>query len=68
MSLVFSRLHVDERTKELVTISNGDNRIKLHAVPFKIEFFKNEKLVSVVNARGLMNFEHLRERKQEQPA
>lgn len=59
-STIFFRLSVEERTNDYVSITNNDNKVKLHARPFKIEFFKNGNLVSVVNARGLMNFEHLR--------
>lgn len=61
------KLTVVERNKELITVSNDDNRVTMHSFPFKVEFYKNDKLVSVVNARGLMNFEHFREKKLDPP-
>lgn len=42
-----------------------DNKVVITAVPFKIEFYKADTLVAVVNARGLFTFEHLRNKKPE---
>lgn len=64
---VVCRIKVVERTKDFITVTNADNKVTIHASPFKVDFYKNGKLVSVVNARGLMNFEHFREKKVEQP-
>lgn len=58
------RLSIEERSSELITVVNNDNKVKLYAKPFKAEFYKNGELVSIVNARGLMNFEHLRNKVQ----
>lgn len=59
------RISVAERTKDLITVTTKDNKATIYASPFKIEFFKDGTLVSVVNARGLMNYEHFREKKVE---
>lgn len=55
-----SRLEVLEKNQETVAVRNGDNKAIIHAKPFKIEFFKKDDLVSVINDRGLFEFEHYR--------
>lgn len=37
----------------------------IHSTPFKIEFYKGDALVAVVNARNLFEFEHFRKKKEE---
>lgn len=39
-----------------------DNRVVITAIPLKVEFYKSDVLVAVVNARGLFAFEHLRKK------
>lgn len=60
--LVFipSRLEVLDKNQDNVIVRNGDNKAVIHAKPFKIEFFKNEALVSILNDRSLFEFEHYR--------
>lgn len=53
-------MEVLERTKDKVSVRSGDNKAVVFANPFKIEFYKNEVLVAVVNDKGLFNMEHLR--------
>lgn len=53
------------RNKESVSVQFRDNKAVLTASPFKIEFYKADVLVAVVNGNGLFEFEHLRARKQE---
>ncbi|CRK87777.1 CLUMA_CG001536, isoform A [Clunio marinus] len=54
-------------TSSEITIISGRNKAVVFLSPFKIEFFQDETLVTSVNSRGLMNFEHLR-KKPEPPA
>ncbi|XP_071495646.1 neutral alpha-glucosidase AB-like isoform X1 [Diadema antillarum] len=44
------------------TISTGITML-LSAQPFRMDFYDNKQLVFSVNSRGLMKFEHLRERR-----
>jgi alpha 1,3-glucosidase len=55
-----AKLEVLERTKEKVTVRSGDNKAVITASPIKIEFYKNDVLVAVVNEKGLFSMEHLR--------
>ncbi|KAG5872523.1 hypothetical protein JTB14_004397 [Gonioctena quinquepunctata] len=57
-----SKLQVLDRNKNSVTVKYSDNKAVINARPFKIEFFKNDVLVSVVNSRGLFTFEHYRKK------
>ena len=57
---IFYRLEVLERDKEKVVVRSGDNKAVITAEPIRIEFFKNDVLVAVVNDKGLFNMEHLR--------
>lgn len=54
-----------DRNKESVSVQFRDNKAVLTASPFKIEFYKADVLVAVVNGNGLFEFEHLRARNQE---
>ncbi|KAJ8979097.1 hypothetical protein NQ317_019626 [Molorchus minor] len=54
------RLEVLYRNKDSVVVKFDDNKAAIYAKPLKIEFFKNDVLVSVVNGRGLFTFEHFR--------
>lgn len=42
-----------------------DNKAVIYASPLKIEFYKNEVVVAVINARGLFEFEHFRKKREE---
>lgn len=57
-----ARLEVLNRDQNEVTIQSADNKAVIKANPFKIEFYKSETLVAVVNGRGLFNIEHLRQK------
>lgn len=54
------RLEVVDKNKDSVTVRSGDNKVSIYSKPFKLEFIKNDQLVSVVNGRGLFEFEHYR--------
>ncbi|XP_063910431.1 neutral alpha-glucosidase AB isoform X3 [Zophobas morio] len=58
--LQVAKLEVLERDKEKVVVRSGDNKAVITAEPIRIEFFKNDVLVAVVNDKGLFNMEHLR--------
>lgn len=57
--------NVLNRDKESVTVQFKDNKAVIYASPFKIEFYKGDVVVAVVNARGLFEFEHFRKKKEE---
>ncbi|CAH1118336.1 unnamed protein product [Phaedon cochleariae] len=57
-----AKLEIVDRNKDIVTVQHGHNRAIIQARPFKIEFFNDDVLVSVVNGRGLFTFEHYRKR------
>lgn len=53
-------MEVLDRDQEKVSIRSGDNKAIIYANPIKIEFYKNDVLVAVVNGKNLFNMEHLR--------
>ncbi|KAJ8944816.1 hypothetical protein NQ318_013152 [Aromia moschata] len=55
-----AKLEVLDRNKESIVVQSGDNKAAIYFKPLKVEFFKNDVLVSVVNGRGLFTFEHYR--------
>lgn len=57
------RLEVIERTGEYVAVQSGQNRAVIYAAPFRVDLFSGDQLVVSANARGLMKFEHIQERK-----
>lgn len=57
--------NVLKRDKESVTVQFKDNKAVIHASPFKIEFYKGDNVVAVVNARGLFEYEHFRKKQEE---
>ncbi|CAG2067395.1 unnamed protein product, partial [Timema podura] len=57
-----AKLEVLERSAEHVTIKSGDNKVKVYGAPFRLDFFSGDHLVISSNARGLMRFEHIRQK------
>ncbi|XP_074037232.1 neutral alpha-glucosidase AB [Leptinotarsa decemlineata] len=57
-----AKLQILDRNKDSVTAQYADNKAVISARPFKIDFFKKDSLVSVVNGRGLFTFEHYRKK------
>nr|CAD7440543.1 unnamed protein product [Timema bartmani] len=57
-----AKLEVLERSAEHVTIKAGDNKVKIYATPFRLDFYSGDHLVISSNARGLMRFEHIRQK------
>lgn len=60
-----TKLEVLDRNKESITVRSGNNKVTIYSKPFKLEFFEEEQLVSVVNSRGLFEFEHYRTKPKE---
>ncbi|XP_055843927.1 neutral alpha-glucosidase AB-like isoform X2 [Episyrphus balteatus] len=57
-------IKVEEVNDNQLSITTGINKAIIHANPFKIDFYQNDVLSVSVNAKGLMNFEHLRHKTQ----
>lgn len=53
-------MEVLEKKSDILVVRNTGNKVVLHAKPLKIEFFNGDTLVSVINERGLFEFEHYR--------
>lgn len=45
-------------------LASGANKAVVIAKPFRVDFYENNVLVVSANARGLMNFEHIRPKPQ----
>ncbi|XP_069692372.1 neutral alpha-glucosidase AB [Periplaneta americana] len=54
------KLEIAERTADFVTVKSGSNKVIVHAAPFRVDLYSGDQLVISANARGLMKFEHLR--------
>lgn len=50
------------KSDEQIIVTSGRNQAVIVAKPFRIDVFQNDVLTVVVNARGLMRFEHTRTR------
>ena len=50
----------DEQAIELRSSVDVNQRVVVHTAPLKLEFLVGDELVSVFNARGLLKFEHYR--------
>nr|CAD7567836.1 unnamed protein product [Timema californicum] len=57
-----AKLEVLERSAEHVTLKAGDNKVKIYGAPFRLDFYSGDHLVISSNARGLMRFEHIRQK------
>nr|CAD7194435.1 unnamed protein product [Timema douglasi] len=57
-----AKLEVLERSAEHVTLRAGDNKVKIYGAPFRLDFYSGDHLVISSNARGLMRFEHIRQK------
>ncbi|XP_013107527.2 neutral alpha-glucosidase AB [Stomoxys calcitrans] len=57
-------LTVVKEDKSEIVLQSGSNKAVLFADPFRVDFYENEVLVVSANAKGLMNFEHLRPKPQ----
>ena len=62
-SYLFS-LTVESENKNEIVLSSGSNKAVIVADPFRVDFYENNVLVVSANARGLMNFEHIRPKPQ----
>lgn len=63
-----SNLKIVEQLSDSVSFTFGDNgRAILSAKPFRLDVFDKDQLVISVNARGLLNFEHQRTKKSNEP-
>jgi alpha 1,3-glucosidase len=52
-----------ERSQQKVTLSFQNTKLIIENSPFRIDIITDNELVMSVNARGLLNFEHYRQRK-----
>ena len=52
----------DDNSVEL-SLSDGGHKLILTAKPFRMDLLEGRELVLSVNSRGLLVFEHLRQRK-----
>lgn len=57
---VLNKLTVIEKTAEFISVMAGANKVTVHAIPFRVDLFSGDQLVISANARGLMRFEHMR--------
>ncbi|CAH1791374.1 unnamed protein product [Owenia fusiformis] len=57
-------LEVLSKDSKSVTVGFLDNKIAIQSDPFRIDFIVRGEPVLSVNSRGLMNFEHIREKAQ----
>lgn len=57
----YETIKVDS-TSSVITVHSGENKAVVHFVPFTIDFYQGSTLVTSINSRGLMNFEHLRKK------
>lgn len=55
-----SKIDAVEKSEEFVTVKSGANKAVLYFRPFKIDLYSRDQLVISTNARGLMRFEHIR--------
>ncbi|KAK3597384.1 hypothetical protein CHS0354_034627, partial [Potamilus streckersoni] len=53
------QLTVTDKSKSGVTLTFENNKIVIHTDPFRIDFLVNETPVVIINAQGLLKFEHL---------
>jgi mannosyl-oligosaccharide alpha-1,3-glucosidase len=53
---------IDSEDPLVLDIVFDDNEILVYCSPFRIEFYRNNDAVVILNERGLFNFEHLREK------
>lgn len=60
--MFWDRLNIIEKTAEFVSVNAGANRVTVYAIPFRVDFFSRDELVISANARGLMRFEHMRQK------
>lgn len=57
---MFRITSVTEATNGDVTIVVGTNKLIIMAKPLRLDFYENEVLSVSANSKGLMRFEHLR--------
>ena len=51
-----------EQKRDEVIVTFGENKVVIQAEPFRLDFIVEDELVTSVNARGLMKFEHTRKK------
>lgn len=56
----------DENSVHLALTQSKENSVLINFKPLRLDFFKGENLIVSMNSRGLMRFEHLREKGEEQ--
>jgi alpha 1,3-glucosidase len=64
-AVLFTRLEVVERTENSVTLKCGESKLVLVGAPFRVDVYTGDTLTISANARGLMRFEHHRDKPQQ---
>lgn len=59
--IIFS-INIQKEDQNEVVLTSGYNKAVIVADPFRIDFYENNILAVSANAKGLMNFEHLRKK------
>ncbi|XP_054256929.1 neutral alpha-glucosidase AB-like [Macrosteles quadrilineatus] len=59
------RLEIAEKTENSVTVKCGANKVVLVGAPFRLDVYTGDVLTISANARGLMRFEHHRNKPQQ---
>lgn len=55
---------VTEVANSEIVFTCGVHKAVIKAIPFRIDFYQNDKLTVSVNAKGLMRLEHIRNKPQ----
>uniref|UniRef100_A0A1B0AK62 Glucosidase II subunit alpha n=1 Tax=Glossina pallidipes TaxID=7398 RepID=A0A1B0AK62_GLOPL len=55
-------INIEKEDQNEVVLTSGHNKAVIVADPFRIDFYENNVLAVSANAKGLMNFEHLRKK------
>lgn len=55
-----AKLEVLQRDQDSVTVKSENNKATLTAKPLKLEFYRDDVLVTILNGKGLFAFEHYR--------
>lgn len=58
-------LKVDSKSDIELVVSSGLNKVIIQASPLRVDFYQNGELTVALNAKGLMRFEHLRNKPSE---
>lgn len=66
-SLKSTSLKVEATDASEILVTSGENKALLTIDPFRIDFYRNDVLTLVVNAKNLLRFEHIRRKSDDVP-